>query len=225
MKVGLIGKKVGMTQVFRDGVSIPVTVIKIEPNYVIEIKKRETHGYDAVQMGSVRNKWFRGTKPVLIHIMKAFGMPREDIEKEIKKRNSDKLFTFNVLKEFRVTDPENYAPGDQVDVEALKVNDVVTIVGTSKGRGFQGVMKRYNFAGGPASHGSHFHRAPGSVGMCASPSRILKGKKMPGHMGVQKVTLKKIPIIDVIPEKNVVLVKGGVPGAINGVVYLQNIEV
>lgn len=227
MKTGVIGTKIGMTHIFvkdektKSVRQIPVTVIKVEPNYVLQIKKAESDGYNAVQLGALKNKWYRGTKPVLLHVMSAFGMSNEEIEKEIKKRKSDKIFTFQILREFKVEDVSQYNVGDSIDVSQFKKDDIVNIMGKSKGKGFQGVMKRHNFHGGPKTHGSHFHRAPGSIGMCASPSRVLKGQKMPGRMGSDKITIRKIPVVDVIPEKNVILVKGGVPGPTNGVVYIE----
>ncbi|MCD6579017.1 50S ribosomal protein L3 [bacterium] len=227
MKTGVIGKKVGMTHIFvkneenNSVQQIPVTVIKVEPNFVLQIKDTKKDGYNAIQLGALKNKWYRGTKPVLLHVMTALGMSKEDIEKEIKKRISEKIFTFQILKEFKLDDVSQYNIGDSVDVSQFQKGDIVNVIGKSKGKGFQGVMKRHNFHGGPATHGSHLHRAPGSIGMCAWPSRVLPGKKMPGRMGSDKITVKKIPIIDVIPEKNVILVKGGIPGPTNAVVYIQ----
>jgi large subunit ribosomal protein L3 len=221
MKVGLIGKKIGMTQVFKDGKRIPVTVVKVEPNYVLQIKNERNDGYNALQMGALKNKWYRGTKPILVHVMTALGMSKEEIEKEIKKRKSDKLFTLQVLKEFKIEDTKNYKVGDIIDISKMAVDDKVTIIGNTKGRGFQGVVKRYNFHLGPKSHGSHSYREPGSVGMCADPGRVLKGKKMPGHMGTNQITIKGVIIVDIIPEKGVLMVKGSLPGATNSVVYIQ----
>ena len=227
MKVGLIGKKVGMTQVFiedKDGNSVervPVTAIKVEPNYVIQVKKEKEEGANAVQLGSFKNKWYRCPKPVLFHVMKAFGLSKEEIEKEIKKRKSDKIFTFKVLKDFRVDEPEKFKEGSKLDLSNFAIGDKVKITGTSKGKGFQGVMKRWNFSGGPASHGSRFKRRPGAIGMCATPSRVLKGKKMPGRYGGKKVTLKRISIVDILEDKNVILVKGGVPGPKQGIIYIE----
>ncbi len=220
MKLGIIGTKKGMTQIYKDGVKIPVTVIQVEPNFVIQVKKKEKEGYQSVQLGSLKNKWYRGTKPVLVHVMKAFGMSNEEIEKEIEKRNSDKIFTFRVLKEFLFDDTSAFKPGDELDITKFGAGDKVTISGTSKGRGFQGVMKRWGAHGGPAAHGTHFLRRPGSIG-ASTPSRVAKGRHMPGHMGVDKVTLRNIPVVDVLTDKNIILVKGGVPGPVNGIVYLE----
>ncbi len=194
-----------MTQVFSDeGAAIPVTVIEAGPCVVIQKKTRETDGYDAVQLGFGRKKLKRVTKPIQGHFKKA-----------------DKGF-FRLLREFRMDNTEKYEVGSELNVDIFAVGDYVDIVGTSKGRGFAGVVKRHGFKGGRATHGSMFHRAPGSIGASADPSRVLKGTKLPGHMGDRRVTVQNLVVFSVRPERNLILVKGSVPGSMNGFVLIKN---
>jgi large subunit ribosomal protein L3 len=205
MEKGLIGRKLGMTQVFSDeGAAIPVTVIEAGPCVVIQKKTRETDGYDAVQLGFGRKKLKRVTKPIQGHFKKA-----------------DKGF-FRLLREFRMDNTEKYEVGSELNVDIFAVGDYVDIVGTSKGRGFAGGVKRHGFKGGRATHGSMFHRAPGSIGASADPSRVLKGTKLPGHMGDKRVTVQNLVVFGVRPERNLILVKGSVPGSMNGFVLIKN---
>jgi len=194
-----------MTQVFSDeGAAVPVTVIEAGPCVVIQKKTRETDGYDAIQIGFGRKKAKRVTKPLQGHFKKA-----------------DKGF-FQILREFRVDDIEKYEVGAELNAGVFSVGDYVDIVGTSKGRGFAGGVKRHGFKGGRATHGSMFHRAPGSIGASADPSRVLKGQRLPGHMGDRRVTVQNLLVFGVSPERNLILVKGSVPGSMNGFVLIKN---
>ncbi len=205
MEKGLIGRKLGMTQVFsEEGAAIPVTVIEAGPCVVIQKKTRETDGYDAVQLGFGRKKQKKITKPLQGHF-----------------RQADKGF-FRILREFRIDNPEEYDVGSELNADIFAVGDYVDIVGTSKGKGFAGGMKRHGFKGGRATHGSMFHRAPGSIGASADPSRVLKGKKLPGHMGDHRVTVQNLVVFGVRSERNLILVKGSIPGSMNGFVMIKN---
>jgi large subunit ribosomal protein L3 len=195
--LGLIGRKAGMTQVFNeDGTLTPVTVIEVEKNVILGQREKIKNGYDAVITGAVKTKEKRLTKPVL-------GQFKEKIEprKMIKEyRDPDKL-----LKELNI--------GDEYGVELFEGINFVDVKGLSKGKGFQGVMKRHGFGGGRKTHGSKFHRANGSTGMAAWPSRVIKGTRMPGHMGNEKNTVHNLKIVRIDSEKQILLVKGAVPGA------------
>lgn len=203
MTKGLIGKKLGMTQVFSDeGISVPVTVIEVEPSVVIQKKTKETDGYDALQLGYGRVKQKGVTKALQGHFRKA-----------------DKGL-FRILREFRV-DVEGYEPGQEMKAEVFEPGEYVDIVGTTKGKGFAGVVKRHGFRGGRSTHGSMFHRAPGSIGASADPSRVFKGTKLPGHMGSTRKTVQNLQVWAVRPELNVILVKGAVPGSKNGFLLIK----
>jgi large subunit ribosomal protein L3 len=190
----ILGKKIGVTQVFMgDGRLVPVTVIEAGPCKVLQAKDKERDGYEALQVGFDPNtKEKNVTKPMLGHFKKV----------------SSPAYRF-----LREVSMEGMKEGDDITVDIFSIGDKVSISGTSKGKGFQGVMKRHNFKGGPASHGSMFKRAPGSIGQSAWPSRVWKNKKLPGQMGNVKVTTKNIEVIDVRKEQNLILVKGSVPGA------------
>ena len=203
MTKGLIGKKLGMTQIFSDeGVSVPVTVIEVEPSVVIQKKTVEADGYDAVQLGYGRIKQRNVTKALQGHFKKA-----------------DKGL-FRVLREFNL-DPEGCEAGQELNAEMFAPGDYVDVVGTTKGKGFAGVIKRHGFRGGRATHGSMFHRAPGSIGASADPSRVFKGTKLPGHMGSARMTVQNLLVWAVRPEMNVILVRGAVPGCKNGYVLIK----
>lgn len=203
MTKGLIGKKLGMTQVFSDeGVSVPVTVIEVEPSVIIQRKTKETDGYDALQLGYGRIKQKSVTKALQGHFRKA-----------------DKGL-FRVLREFRI-DIEGGEPGLELTADMFEPGDYVDIVGTTKGKGFAGVVKRHGFRGGRATHGSMFHRAPGSIGASADPSRVFKGTRLPGHMGNNRKTVQNIQVWAVRQELNVILVRGAVPGNRNGYVLIK----
>ena len=200
--IGLIGKKAGMTQVFdSEGTLTPVTVIKVEPNVVVANRTVENDGYSAVVLGSVEMKSSHVTKPYA-------GQFKEDTT---PKKHVMELRDFE--KECNV--------GDSFGVELIEGFSYVDVVGTSKGKGFQGVMKRHNFSGGRATHGSKFHRANGSTGMAAWPSKVIKGTKMAGRMGGERKTVQNLEVVRVDAEKNIVLVKGAVPGTKDSVVFVR----
>lgn len=202
--IGILGKKLGMTRVYNElGVAIPVTVVETGPCTVLQVKTAEKDGYNAIQVGFSAKKASRVNKPQTGHFKKAG------------------VDGFYHIREFRVQEPGDYEVGQEFPADSvLKVGDLVDVQGTSKGKGFQGVMKRHGFKGGGAAHGSGFHRAPGSIGCSAWPSRVIKGKKMPGRMGNDTVLKKNMIVIDVRTEDNVVLLKGSVPGAKNGLLKI-----
>lgn len=207
MVEGLIGRKLGMTQIFDpDGNVIPVTVLQAGPCVVVQKKTPEKEGYSAVQLGFVESgRKIRANQPLEGHFKKA-GVP-----------------PVKVLKEFRFeeTEEDPVKVGDQVLVKSLfEANDLVHVTGRVKGRGFQGVIRRYGFHGGRATHGSMFHRAPGSIGAAAYPSRVFKGTKLPGRMGNNQVKTRYLKVVDVDEEKNLLLVKGSVPGSRGSYVYI-----
>ena len=203
---GILGKKLGMTRVYsEEGRSIPVTVVEAGPCVVLQKKTEAKDGYNAVQLGFQAKKDARLTRPEAGHC-KAAGKGG-----------------FYHIKEFKVVDPEKYQVGQEILLaDVFKVGELVDVSAVAKGRGFQGVIKRHGFKGGGASHGSMFHRRPGSIGCSAWPSRVVKGKKMPGHMGVNLVTKKNLTIVDIRPEDNVLLLKGAVPGAKQGVLQIYS---
>jgi len=197
---GMIGKKIGMTQLFRDNGETVVTVIEAGPCFVTQIKTEEKDGYNAVQLGFGEAK--RLNAPQKGHL-KGVGL-------------------FKYLREFRVEDVSSFKLGQKVDVDIFKPGDLVDVIGTSKGKGFAGVVKRHHFAGGPKTHGqSDRHRAPGSVGATTFPGRVLKGTRMAGHMGDDRVTVRNLEIVDVDSARNVLLVKGAVPGGRNGLLLIR----
>ena len=195
MKKVIIGKKVGMTQIFDEkGTVIPVTVIEAGPCNVVQIKTTETDGYDAVQLGYGDVKEYKVNKPERGHFKKADVKPQKH------------------LREFRVSDVSSYKVGDIVKVDTFSEGDIVDIQGISKGKGFQGVIKRHGQHRGPMGHGSMYHRRPGSMGATSTPGRVFKGKKLPGRMGSDKITIQNLRVVKVDLDKNVILVKGSVPG-------------
>lgn len=202
--MGIMGRKIGMTRVYDDnGRSIPVTVIEAGPCTVLQKKSTENEGYDAIQVGFQKKKASRVNRPLAGHF-----------------KRSESTGYYHI-REFRVNNPEAYELGQQITLkELIQIGDKVDISGRSKGRGFQGVVKRHGFAGGRATHGSMFHRAPGSIGCSAWPSRVVKGKKLPGQMGNNLVTQKNLTVVDIREEENILLVEGAVPGAKNGVVSI-----
>ncbi len=201
----IYGKKVGSTQIFSsDGAAIYVTAIEATPCTVVQIKDDASDGYKSLKIGFGTVKEKKVNKPI----------------KGVFSKNG--LTVKRYLKELRVEDfDQEYKPGDQIDVGVFKVGDKVKITGISRGKGFAGVIKRYNFHRGPMTHGSHSIRKTGSVGMCATPSKVHKGKKMPGRMGGKKVTIPATEIIDIIGDQNLILVKGSVPGHAGNVVLLK----
>ena len=200
----IYGKKVGMTQVWtEDDRVVAVTVIQAEPNKVCQVKTTETDGYEAVQLGFGAIKAKKVNKPMAGHFSKQGVEPTR------------------YLREVRVENASEYKPGDEQTVAAFADVKKVDVTGVSKGKGFQGVIRRHGFGGGPGGHGSHFHRAPGSIGMCATPSRVLKGMRMAGHMGCDTVTVKNLDIVRIDEDQNLILVKGAVPGGKNALVRVR----
>jgi len=201
---GLLGKKLGTTQVFDEqGQLIPVTVLQVGPCQITQIKKVESDGYNALQLGFEDKSEKRVTKPLQGHFKKAGIKPKK------------------YLAEVRVEDLNEYKVGDELKVDIFSDITKVNVTAKSKGRGFSGVVKRWGFRGGPGSHGAHFHRAPGSIGASATPSRVAKGRKMPGHYGNQQVTVRNLKVVKVDAENNLLLVKGAVPGAKGTIVKVR----
>ena len=202
---GIIGRKVGMTQVYaEDGRAFPVTVIEAGPCVVVQRKAKDKDGYSAVQLGFVEaRKVKRVTKAMKGHFDKA-GLP-----------------PCRVLREFRVTDGAELKVGDKVSVAEFNAGDAISVTGVSRGLGFQGVVKRHHFRGGAATHGSMFHRAPGSIGASAFPSRVLKGMRGAGHMGSDRVTVKNLQVVRVDATNNLLIVRGSVPGAGGSIVVIR----
>lgn len=200
----IYGKKIGMTQLFdEDGKVIPVTVIEAAPNKVCQVKTTATDGYEAVQLGFGTIKEQKVNEPMAGHFAKQGVEP------------------VRYLREVRVADGAEHTVGEEVTVANFAEVKKVDVTGTSKGKGFAGVMRRYGFGGGPGGHGAHFHRAPGSVGQCAYPSRVFKGVRLPGHMGCDTVTTKNLEVVRVDEDMNLIMLKGAVPGGKNGVVRIR----
>jgi large subunit ribosomal protein L3 len=202
---GILGKKIGMTSVFsEDGAQVPVTVIKTDPCYVVQRKVSERDGYEAVQLGVAEKKEARVSGPMKGHFKKA-GTP-----------------CLYRLAEFRCEAGDEYKPGQAIKcADLFKAGDFVDIKGTSKGKGFQGSMKRWGFGGGKRTHGSMHGRGPGSIGQSSDPSRVFKGMKMAGHMGSSTVTVQNIKVVDVKADENLLLLKGAVPGAVNSFIMIK----
>ncbi len=199
---GLLGKKIGMSQVYAaDGQRIPVTVLEAGPCTVLQKKTAKAEGYEAVQLGFGEKKAQRVNKPDMGHF------------KKVGKG------AFAHIREFKAS--EEFQVGDEVTCDIFKPGDRIDVTGTSKGKGFQGVMKRWGFSGGRASHGSMFKRGPGAIGQSASPSKVFKGKKMAGQMGNERVTTQNLIVVEVRPEQNLILVRGAVPGPKNGLVMIR----
>ena len=201
--VGLIGKKNGMTRLFDDkGNAVPVTIIKVDKNIVINRKVIDRDGYNAIVIGSVDLK-------------------ENKVKKPYKGQFEESVLPKKYLKEFRVNDPGKYNLGQEVGLEIFKDTDYIDVVGISKGKGFQGVIKRHGFSGGPASHGSKFKRQNGSTGQSAYPSRGFKGVKRAGRMGHDKITLQNLKIFEINNDKNILILRGSIPGVNKGIVYLN----
>ncbi len=205
---GIIGKKIGMTQLFQEGgEAVAVTAIQAGPSVVTQIKSRDRDGYDAIQVGFIENK------------------VKQSQLSSPEKGHLRGLENVRYLREFRTNDIGSVKRGDKVDVSFLKHGDLVNIIGLSKGRGFAGVVKRHHFAGGPKTHGqTDRHRAPGSIGATTFPGRVLKGKRMAGHMGNRRVTARNLEVIQADPERNLLLVKGAVPGADGGLLVIEKVR-
>ncbi|MCX7706353.1 MAG: 50S ribosomal protein L3 [bacterium] len=206
MRIGLLGKKLGMTQVFEEnGKVIPLTVLEVGPCFVTQKKDFENDGYFSIQIGYQPVPERRSKRPIIGHCKKA-GLP-----------------PLKFFREFRIAqvDAGNFALGQELNVSMFKEGEYVDVVGTSRGKGFQGVVKRHGFKGGPATRGSMQHRKPGSIGG-GNPQRVIKGRKMAGHMGNQRVTVQNLLVYRVIPEKNMIFVRGAVPGGENTLVFVKH---
>lgn len=204
MTIGVIGRKCGMTRIFtEEGISIPVTVIEVEPNRVTQFKSEETDGYRAVQVTVGGRRASRVTKPQAGHFAKA------------------KVAAGRDVLEFRLSEGE-YQAGDELKVDMFEAGQMVDVTGQSKGKGFAGTIKRWNFRGQDNTHGNSVsHRVPGSIGQCQTPGRVFKGKKMSGHLGAERVTVQSLKIVRVDAERNLLLVKGAVPGAVGSDVVVR----
>jgi len=194
MAQGLLARKIGMTQMFVNDRAVGATVIETKPCTVVQVKTMDKDGYNALQLGYDPVRESRVTRPLAGHYKKAGVAPHRH------------------LFEVRVDNPEDYSPGTELGVDMFTEGEKISVSGNSRGLGFQGVIKRWNFAGGPKSHGSHFHRRPGSIGNCVKPGRVIKGKKMPGQMGNRRVTNRGLVVLRVDPERNLLIVKGSTPG-------------
>ncbi len=202
----LLGKKIGMTNVFSaEGRLVPVTVVQAGPCVVTQVKTEDKDGYNALQLGFDEKKVERLNKPIAGHL----------------KKSTDK--GFRVFREFRTDDPEGIESGTTLSTDMFSVGDKVNISGISKGRGFQGTIKRHGFSRGPETHGNRNHRKPGSIGNSAWPAKVIKGKKMPGHMGTDRETVKNLIIVDIKHEDNLLLVKGPVPGFKTGILEVRKV--
>ncbi|MEA1870993.1 MAG: 50S ribosomal protein L3 [Candidatus Bipolaricaulota bacterium] len=195
MALGILARKIGMTQLFVEGSAVGTTVIETQPCTVVQVKTVETDGYSALQLAYAEVVERKVTRPLQGHYKKAGVAPHRH------------------LFEVRIENSSEYTVGDRLGVEIFSEGDKVDVTGKSRGLGFQGVVKRWDFSGGPATHGSHFHRRPGSVGNCVKPGRVVKGKKLPGQTGNRRVTIRGLRILRVDPEKNLLVLKGATPGA------------
>lgn len=203
MKKGILGRKIGMTQVFtNDGKLVPVTVVSVEPNVVTQIKTKENDGYEAIQLGFDTKREKLATKASIGHTNKAKTTPKR------------------FFREIRGVDVANYSLGQEIGVDIFTEGEMVDVTGTTKGKGFQGVIKRHNQSRGPMGHGSHYHRKPGSMGTMR-PMRVFKGKKLPGHMGMLTVTIQNLEVVAVDMENNCILIKGNVPGPKKSLVVIK----
>jgi large subunit ribosomal protein L3 len=205
---GIIGKKIGMTQLFQEsGETVAVTAIQAGPSVVTQVKSRDRDGYDAIQVGFIENK------------------VKQSQLSSPEKGHLRGLENVRYLREFRADDISSVKRGDKVDVGFLKHGDLINVIGFSKGRGFAGGVKRHHFAGGPKTHGqTDRHRAPGSIGATTFPGRVLKGQRMAGHMGNRRVTARNLEVIQADPERNLLLVKGAVPGADGGLLVIEKVR-
>jgi large subunit ribosomal protein L3 len=207
MSKGLIGKKLGMTSVFTpDGRYIPVTVILAGPCVITQVKNQAKDGYNALQLGFAEKRASRTTKPLQGHFQKSGGS------------------CYAYLHEVEVENPDDFTAGSTIGLDLFKVGERVDVVGTTKGRGFAGVMKRHGFGGGRKTHGSKCHRIPGSIGCSAWPSKVIKGKKLPGHYGVERKTVRNLEIVDIRPDENLILIKGAIPGHRQAMVEIKKLK-
>lgn len=205
MTKGILGRKVGMTQIFSDaGEMLPVTVIEVQPNVVLQLKTAETDGYNAVQLGYEDKREVLSNKPALGHVKKANTAPKR------------------FIRELRDAELGDVEVGNEIKVDTFAAGDIVDVTGTSKGKGFQGVIKRHNQSRGPETHGSRYHRRPGSMGSASDASRVFKGKKLAGQMGGDRTTIQNLEIVKVDVEKNVILIKGNVPGSKKSLIEIRS---
>jgi large subunit ribosomal protein L3 len=201
---GLIGKKLGMTGLFTSqGEYIPVTVVQVGPCVVTQIKTIATDGYNALQLGFGEKRKSRIKKPLQGHFKQS------------------ETSGFALLREFSVDTPDEYSLGQTISLDVFKVGERIDVTGSTKGRGFAGVIKRHGFHGGKKSHGSHSHRIPGSIGCSATPAKVIKGKKMPGQYGNERKTVRNLEIVDIKPEENLIMIRGAIPGPSSGMVTIN----
>lgn len=204
---GILGIKVGMTQIFTpDGISVPVTLVNTQGCVVIQVKTKEKEGYNAVQLGIGKKSSQKINKPLLNHFEKA------------------KVKPLRWLREFKVEDTSSYLVGTPINLDFLKTGDTLKVRGVTKGHGFSGGIKRWGFQGGPGAHGSRFHRRTGSIGNHTYPKRVFKRRKMPGHYGVDITTVKNVKVLDILKEENLLVLKGSLPGARNGLLEMRLIS-
>ena len=204
MTKGILGKKVGMTQYFTEaGELIPVTVVEVTPNVVLQLKTIENDGYEAVQLGFDDLREVLSNRPAKGHVAKANATPKR------------------FIREFNNVELSEYEVGQEITVDVFKAGDIVDVTGTSKGKGFQGAIKRHGQSRGPMAHGSRFHRRPGSMGGASFPSRVFKGKALPGQMGGDRITIQNLEVVKVDAERNVILIKGNVPGSKKSLVEIK----
>jgi 50S ribosomal protein L3 len=204
MTKGILGKKVGMTQYFTEaGELIPVTVVEVTPNVVLQLKTIENDGYEAVQLGFDDLREVLSNRPAKGHVAKANATPKR------------------FIREFNNVELSEYEVGQEISVDVFKAGDIVDVTGTSKGKGFQGAIKRHGQSRGPMAHGSRYHRRPGSMGGASFPSRVFKGKALPGQMGGDRITIQNLEVVKVDAERNVILIKGNVPGSKKSLVEIK----
>ena len=204
MTKGILGKKVGMTQYFTEaGELIPVTVVEVTPNVVLQLKTIENDGYEAVQLGFDDLREVLSNRPAKGHVAKANATPKR------------------FIREFNNVELSEYEVGQEITVDVFKAGDIVDVTGTSKGKGFQGAIKRHGQSRGPMAHGSRYHRRPGSMGGASFPSRVFKGKVLPGQMGGDRITIQNLEVVKVDAERNVILIKGNVPGSKKSLVEIK----
>ncbi len=204
MTKGILGKKVGMTQYFTEaGELIPVTVVEVTPNVVLQLKTIENDGYEAVQLGFDDLREVLSNRPAKGHVAKANAIPKR------------------FIREFNNVELSEYEVGQEITVDVFKAGDIVDVTGTSKGKGFQGAIKRHGQSRGPMAHGSRYHRRPGSMGGASFPSRVFKGKALPGQMGGNRITIQNLEVVKVDAERNVILIKGNVPGSKKSLVEIK----
>ena len=204
MTKGILGKKVGMTQYFTEaGELIPVTVVEVTPNVVLQLKTIENDGYEAVQLGFDDLREVLSNRPAKGHVAKANATPKR------------------FIREFNNVELSEYEVGQEITVDVFKAGDIVDVTGTSKGKGFQGAIKRHGQSRGPMAHGSRYHRRPGSMGGASFPSRGFKGKALPGQMGGDRITIQNLEVVKVDAERNVILIKGNVPGSKKSLVEIK----